>query len=135
MSKKYKNKKLLENAFGIDEYRLLSLPIKISGRTISRFIYLSDSGGYSYCFPHGYETVNSHRRNWQRSWKNQRKTKWRTKKCSGVYVEDYLKFWSSVHSQSQLWSLGFGIILKKINVIVIIINLFIFYWMELLWIN
>lgn len=66
----------LIKAFGKNEYGLADTPEKVSGISISRIIS-GEEAGCSYCFPHGYETVNSHIDNRQRSWKKQRKTSWK----------------------------------------------------------
>ena len=72
-----KNFKQFKNAFGIDEYGFINLPIKISNIKISRIMFCDDRGGCPYCFPHGIETNNSHWKNKQRNWKSNRKTKWK----------------------------------------------------------
>lgn len=66
----------LKKAFGENEVGITDLPKKVSGVTISRII-IGEETGCSRCFPHGYETINSHIYNRQRSWKKQRKTKWK----------------------------------------------------------
>ncbi|MFZ6777333.1 hypothetical protein ACO0LD_10955 [Undibacterium sp. Ji83W] len=66
----------LIKAFGKNEVGLADIPKKISGITISRII-IGEKSGCSRCFPHGYETINSHIGNRQRNWKKQRKTKWK----------------------------------------------------------
>lgn len=71
-----KKLKSLKQAFGINEYRLIDFPEKISNVLISRILY-GDEMGCSWCFPHGYETINSKDMKFQRNWKKYRKTKWR----------------------------------------------------------
>ncbi|WP_415325716.1 phosphate ABC transporter substrate-binding protein [Chryseobacterium sp. MMS23-Vi53] len=71
--------KSLKQAFGINEYRLIDFPKKISNVQVSRIIYGIDMG-CSYCFPHGIETINSKEIKFQRNWKKYRKTQWKTKK-------------------------------------------------------
>ena len=71
-----RNSRLLK-AFGKDEFDLADLPPKISGIFISRIIINNDTG-CSRCFPHGYETINSHQVNNQRNWKRKRKQKWKS---------------------------------------------------------
>lgn len=66
----------LIKAFGQNEAGLADVPRKISGIKISRIV-IGDDTGCSWCFPHGFETYNSHYVNCQRSWKKQRKTKWK----------------------------------------------------------
>ena len=71
-----KREKTLKRHFGEDEFGFVAIPDKVSGTTISRVIY-GDAMGCSYCFPHGFETINSHRRNNQRSWKKHRRYRWK----------------------------------------------------------
>ena len=66
----------LVRAFGENEAGLADLPKKVSGIVVSRIV-LGEDTGCSWCFPHGFETVNSHIVNRQRNWKKQRKTKWK----------------------------------------------------------
>jgi hypothetical protein len=67
----------LMKAFGKNEAGLADLPKKISGTAISR-ITRGEETGCSFCFPHGFETVNSHTANRQRNWKKQRKSRWKS---------------------------------------------------------
>ncbi|AYN00014.1 phosphate ABC transporter substrate-binding protein [Chryseobacterium sp. 3008163] len=71
--------KALKKSFGINEYRLIDFPKKISNVQISRILY-GDEMGCSRCFPHGYETINSKEIKFQRNWKKYRKTQWKNKK-------------------------------------------------------
>ncbi|KNB61651.1 hypothetical protein [Chryseobacterium sp. Hurlbut01] len=71
--------KTFKKSFGINEYELIDFPKKISNVQISRILY-GDEMGCSYCFPHGYETINSKEIKFQRNWKKYRKTQWKTKK-------------------------------------------------------
>lgn len=64
--------------FGLNDFNMIDFPIKISGIKISRYVAKSKSGECTRCFPHGNETLNSHIKNIQRSWKEHRKNKWRT---------------------------------------------------------
>lgn len=66
----------LINAFGKNEDGLAEMPQKISGITVARIV-IGEESGCSYCFPHGYETVNSHIANRQKSWKRHRKSQWK----------------------------------------------------------
>jgi hypothetical protein len=66
----------LIKAYGLNEYGLADLPVKVSGVTISRIV-VGEETGCSFCFPHGYETINSHISNRQRSWKKQRRQQWK----------------------------------------------------------
>lgn len=68
--------KRLQRAFGRNDYGFADIPKKISGTQISR-IQIGDDMGCSYCFPHGYETIN--RTIPERNWKSQRKTQWKQK--------------------------------------------------------
>lgn len=72
MKKEYR----LIKAFGVNNYDLADMPHKVSGTTISR-ILIGEESGCSYCFPHGYETINNRYDKRQRNWKKQRKTQWR----------------------------------------------------------
>ncbi len=71
-----RNSRLLK-AFGKNEFELADLPSTVSGVFISRIIINTDTG-CSWCFPHGYETSNSHQTNNQRNWKRKRKQKWKS---------------------------------------------------------
>jgi len=66
----------LNKAFGKTEFGFTDLPFKLSGTTISRVLHGKEMG-CCHCFPHGPETINSHVANTQRSWKKQRRTKWK----------------------------------------------------------
>ena len=70
-------KKQMQKAFGVDEFDYFNFPIKISNVRLARLLY-GNKSGCSYCFPHGYETVNSTVANRQRNWKKFRKTKWKS---------------------------------------------------------
>jgi len=63
-----------KRAFGLDEYGFVDFPKKISGTQLSR-INIGEEMGCSWCFPHGYETVNYTVP--ERNWKSQRKTQWK----------------------------------------------------------
>ena len=67
----------LRKAYGVNEAGLADLPLKISGTQISRVI-IGEESGCSYCFPHGYETINSHLANFQRCWKRYRSQQWKS---------------------------------------------------------
>ena len=71
-----KKEKRLKKIFGVNEAEVADLPGKISGTTVSR-ILVGEESGCSRCFPHGFETANSHINNRQRNWKNHRKTQWK----------------------------------------------------------
>lgn len=71
--------KALKQSFGINEYGLIDFPKKISNVQVSRILY-GDDMGCSWCFPHGYETINSKEIKFQRNWKKCRKTQWKNKK-------------------------------------------------------
>ncbi|WP_223606858.1 phosphate ABC transporter substrate-binding protein [Chryseobacterium sp. OSA05B] len=71
--------KTLKQSFGINGYGLIDFPKKISGIQISRLKYGNEMG-CSYCFPHGFETANSHQENSQRNWKKYRNTRWKNTK-------------------------------------------------------
>ncbi|MBL7879190.1 MAG: phosphate ABC transporter substrate-binding protein [Chryseobacterium gambrini] len=71
--------KTLKKSFGSNEFGLVDFPKKISNVQISRILY-GDEMGCSYCFPHGFETINSKEIKFQRNWKKYRKPQWKTKK-------------------------------------------------------
>lgn len=71
-----KKAKRLQRAFGYNEHGYIDIPKKISGTQISR-IQIGDDMGCSWCFPHGYETINCTVP--ERNWKSQRKTQWKQK--------------------------------------------------------
>ena len=71
-----KCRKKLKKCFGVNEYGLEDLPKKISGTKISR-ILIGEYMGCSWCFPHGYEVINSKWDKVQRNWKKYRKSQWK----------------------------------------------------------
>jgi len=73
-----KNEFRLIKAFGKNEYGFADLPEKISGVRISR-IFIGEEMGCSFCFPHGFETINNRWDKVQRSWKSHRKTQYKGK--------------------------------------------------------
>lgn len=73
--------KTLKKFFGSNEYGLIDFPKKISNVQISRILY-GDEMGCSWCFPHGFETINSKEIKIQRNWKNTEKPNGKPKsKC------------------------------------------------------
>ena len=74
-----KKNKSLKQAFGINEYELIDFPKKISNVQVSRILNGNEMG-CSWCFPHGFETINSKQDKFQRTWKKYRKTQWKNKK-------------------------------------------------------
>lgn len=70
-----KRKKLLNRLFGTNEYGFPDLPIKISGRQISRAL-IGDFMGCSYCFPHNMETINNKWMKDLKCWKRYYKYQW-----------------------------------------------------------
>lgn len=75
------NSKKLKNAFGTDDFGISEIPTKISNVKIAR-IFHGERMGCSYCFPHGWETVNSTGSKNFKSWKNKKKKQWSQKKKS-----------------------------------------------------
>jgi len=71
-----KNENRLIKMFGFNEAGIADLPNKISGTRISRII-IGEESGCSFCFPHGFETINSNINNRQRCWKKHRKAQWK----------------------------------------------------------
>lgn len=61
--------KRFKKAFGLNEFEMIDFPTKISR------IKIGKESGCSWCFPHGYETINCTKP--QRNWKSQRKLKWK----------------------------------------------------------
>lgn len=72
-----KNSKKMKKAFGLNELGFIDFPKKTSNVKISRIAHHEDMGGCSYCFPHGYETINSTLSKNTRSWKKNRKNQWK----------------------------------------------------------
>jgi hypothetical protein len=64
--------------FGVDDYGFSIIPPKYSNIEMSRLrAIIEDNSVCSFCFPHGFETKNSHIRNRQRSWKEFRKNQYK----------------------------------------------------------
>lgn len=51
--------KALNKALGKNEIGGVNFPSKISNIKISRIVNNDAMGGCSFCFPHGFETINS----------------------------------------------------------------------------
>lgn len=68
----------VKHVFGANDEGLPDTPKKIGSVKLSRIVH-GEERGCSYCFPHGIETENSTRGKNRRSWKNNRKTKYRSK--------------------------------------------------------
>lgn len=73
----YKHRKRLQDAYGCDEYGMLQVPTKVSGRSISRSLFTRITGGCSWCFPHGSESTTPKAEKQQRNWKSYRRTQWK----------------------------------------------------------
>lgn len=71
-----RNENRLIKMFGMNDYGLADLPKKYSGIKISR-ILIGEEMGCSFCFPHGFETINARYYKRQRSWKKHRKTQYK----------------------------------------------------------
>ena len=69
-------KKKFKKAFGLNEFGLVDFPTKISNVQVSRLEF-GNQMGCSWCFPHGYETINSTIGKNRRSWKYSRKTQYK----------------------------------------------------------
>ena len=63
--------KSLQKAFSVNEYGMVDFPKKVSNVKVSRILF-GNKMGCSYCFPHGFETVNSTISNRQKNWKRKR---------------------------------------------------------------
>lgn len=70
-------KKALKKAFGADIDDNLLLPEKIGNVKISRIINTKAKAECPHCFPHGTETTNATIKKNRRSWKLNRKTKYK----------------------------------------------------------
>ena len=75
-----KGRERTKKAFGSTAEGLPDTPQKMSNVKLSRLENANEQGGCSFCFPHGIETTNSTSGKKRRSWKNNRKTKYRAKK-------------------------------------------------------
>jgi hypothetical protein len=74
-----KGRNKIKKVLGKTAEGLEDTPRKISNVKLSRIEH-GEARGCSFCFPHGIETDNSATRKTRRSWKNNRKTKYRPKK-------------------------------------------------------
>lgn len=72
-----KDKKVFVKAFGLNEFGEVDFPRKISNIKISRLEF-GTFMGCSWCFPHGYETINSTISKNRKSWKFHRKKQYRS---------------------------------------------------------
>jgi hypothetical protein len=68
--------KKLKDAFGLNELLIINFPSKMSSTKVSRIIN-GENMGCSWCFPHGYETINASSNKYQRSWKKFRDKQWK----------------------------------------------------------
>ncbi|WP_378178264.1 phosphate ABC transporter substrate-binding protein [Aquimarina sp. SS2-1] len=66
--------KRFKKVFELNELEMINFPKKISGIKVSR-IKIGEESGCSWCFPHGYETINCTIP--ERNWKSQRKKQWK----------------------------------------------------------
>ncbi|MFK7969228.1 MAG: phosphate ABC transporter substrate-binding protein [Bacteroidia bacterium] len=73
-----KDKRVFIKAFGENEHGMADFPVKISNIQVSRMEF-GNRMGCSYCFPHGYETVNATVSKNTRNWKNHRKNQYKPK--------------------------------------------------------
>ncbi|MEH0153120.1 hypothetical protein V6R21_03180 [Limibacter armeniacum] len=73
-----KDKKVFLNAFGENEFGFADFPSKISNVKVSR-LELGELMGCSFCFPHGFETINATLNKNKQSWKFYRKKQYRHK--------------------------------------------------------
>jgi len=71
-------KKKLKKAFGLNEFGLVDIPTRFSNIQLSRLEFGNEMG-CSWCFPHGYETVNASVSKNRRSWKYSRKTQYKVR--------------------------------------------------------
>ena len=72
----HKGRRILYRAFGGADPGWADLPNKSSSRRLARLVCARGQGGCSYCFPHGWETLNATHPS--RSWKVHRLTQYRT---------------------------------------------------------
>ena len=81
---RYLNNRIFHRNYGTNDYGFSDIPIKISGIKLSRDSVNIEKGPIcTYCFPHGFKMSNSHYYNSQRSWKVNRKTKFKRSNISG----------------------------------------------------
>jgi hypothetical protein len=72
------NNKIFHRNYGTNDYGFSDIPIKLSGIKLSRdSVNIEKDPICTRCFPHGFEMRNSHYYNGQRSWKVNRKTKFK----------------------------------------------------------
>lgn len=72
------NHRSFHRMYGTNEYGFSDIPEKISNIQIQRYVVAgNDPSVCSRCFPHGWETPNSHYSNTQKSWKEHRKSQYR----------------------------------------------------------
>lgn len=69
------NKKM-QKAFGLNEFEEIDFPWKISNTKIAR-LDIGNQMGCIWCFPHGYETLNSTFSKNRRNWKYHRRTQYK----------------------------------------------------------
>jgi len=72
-----KEKKVFGRAYGLNEFGVVDFPNKISNVKISRLEF-GDIMGCSWCFPHGFETINSTIFKNKKKWKFTRQKQYRT---------------------------------------------------------
>jgi hypothetical protein len=72
-----KDKKVFVKAFGLNKFGEVDFPRKISSIKISRLEF-GTVMGCSWCFPHGYETINSTISKNRKNWKFHRKKQYRS---------------------------------------------------------
>lgn len=71
-----------EKAYGVlesCERAVVDLPAHVSSRAYARIANVRESGGCSFCFPHGPETVNASIAKNRRSWKHTRRQQFRSR--------------------------------------------------------
>lgn len=72
------DKKVFIKAFGFNEFGEIDFSRKISNIKLSRLEWGNEMG-CSFCFPHGYETINATIDKNTRSWKRNRKKQYKLK--------------------------------------------------------
>ena len=77
-----KEKKVFIRAFGLNDFGLADFPKKVSNIRISRLEF-GRSMGCPWCFPHGYDTINSTSSKNRKSWKFKRAKQYRTSRSLG----------------------------------------------------
>jgi hypothetical protein len=77
MGNRLDSNKTLNRLFGSDEFGCIYLPSRYSNIRIER-VFAGQRGDCGHCFPHGLETASATCKKNFRSWKNSRRTQYRS---------------------------------------------------------